>query len=277
MAAPDHIVDILIAERAPRLAASPVWPLARPFLYALLGYRNARAMADKVAALTGAGAMDYVSDLLQLKVAVSGLDRIPPTGRCVIVINHPTGIADGVAIYDAIKPRRRDSIFFANADALRVSARLGEVVIPVEWVAEKRTREKTRDTLQRAREAFEAERCVVVFPAGRLARVVRGALTDEPWASSAVALARRFSAPIIPVHLSGPDSFFFHAFDLFSQELRDITLFHEMLNKHHKRFGVTVGLPISPDRLAGDPEEVTLAIKAYVERVLPLHPDQPFA
>ena len=277
MADPDHIIDILIAERAPRLAVSPIWPLVRPILYALLDYKKARKMADKVAVLSGAGALDYVSDLLQLKVAVTGLDRIPPTGRCVAVINHPTGIADGVAIYDAIRPRRGDSIFFANADALRVSARLGEVVIPVEWVAEKRTREKTRDTLQRAKEAFEAERCVVVFPAGRLARVEHGVLTDEPWASSAVALARRSAAPIIPVNLSGPDSFFFHTFDLFSQELRDITLFHEMLNKHHKQFAVTVGLPISPDRLTGDVEDVTLAIKTYVERVLPLHPDQPFA
>ncbi|MCA3758677.1 MAG: acyltransferase, partial [Phenylobacterium sp.] len=30
-----HIVDVLIAERAPRLAASPAWPLARPLLYRL--------------------------------------------------------------------------------------------------------------------------------------------------------------------------------------------------------------------------------------------------
>jgi putative hemolysin len=277
MADSDHIIDVLIAERAPRLAVSPIWPLVRPALYALLDYKKARKMADKVAALSGAGALDYVSALLQLKVSVTGLDRIPATGRCVVLINHPTGIADGVAIYDAIRPRRSDSIFFANADALRVSARLGEVVIPVEWVAEKRTREKARDTLQRAKEAFEAERCVVVFPAGRLARVVRGVLTDEPWASSATALARRLAAPVIPVHLSGPDSFFVHTFDLFSHELRDITLFHEMLNKHRRRFGVTVGLPISPERLVGEVDDVTWAIKTYVERVLPLHPDQPFA
>jgi putative hemolysin len=277
MAEPDHIVDVLIAERAPRLAKSLVWPLVRPGLYALLGYAKARRMADKVAVLSGPGAMDYVSGLLDLRVAVTGLERIPATGRCVMVINHPTGIADGVAIYDAIRPRRTDTIFFANADALRVSERLGEVVIPVEWVAGKRTREKTRDTMLRVKEAFEAERCVVVFPAGRLARLEHGVLTDEPWASSAIALARRYEAPIIPIHLSGPNSLFFHTFDIFSQELRDITLFHEMLNKYHKPFGVTVGLPIPTDRLAGDPDDVTEAIKTYVERVLPLHPNQPFA
>lgn len=273
----DHIIDVLIAERAPRLAVSPFWPVVRPFLYAMLDYAKARKMADRVAALSGQGAMDYVSDLLQLKVTTTGLERVPATGRCVAVVNHPTGIADGVAIYDAIKPCRPDSIFFANADALRVSSRLGEVVIPVEWVTEKRTREKTRETMGRIKDAFDAERCVIVFPAGRLARVDHGVLTDEPWASSAIALARRYDAPIIPIHLSGPNSFFFHTFDIFSQELRDITLFHEMLNKHHKPFTVTVGKPIMPDRLTGDPDELTEQIKTYVERVLPLQPDQAFS
>ena len=72
----------------------------------------------------------------------------------------------------------------------------------------------------------------------------------------------------IPIHLAGPNSFFFHTFDIFSQELRDITLFHEMLNKHHKTFQVTVGQPIAPEALDGDVEEVTEAIKTHVERIL---------
>ena len=42
---PPHIVDVLIAERAPRLTRSPAWPLVRPGLYALLGYGKARRMA----------------------------------------------------------------------------------------------------------------------------------------------------------------------------------------------------------------------------------------
>jgi putative hemolysin len=209
---------------------------------------------------------------------VRGLERVPAKGRVIVTSNHPTGIADGIALYDAIKPRRPDAIFFANADALRVSARLGEVVIPVEWVEEKRTREKTRETLARAREALEAERCVVVFPAGRLAqREPDGSLSDPPWATSAVSLARRYDAPITPLHMSGPWSTLFHFFGGFSRELRDITLFHEMLNKAGKTFGLTFGHPIAPDILDSDSAAATLALKAYVERTLPANPDGRFA
>lgn len=273
-----HIVDVLIAERAPRLTASPLWPFVRAGLYPLLGYGQARRMADAIAPLSGQGALDHVSQLLDLKVSSLNLDRLPATGRCIVVANHPTGIADGIAVYDAIRKRRADAIYFANADALRVSPRLGEVVIPVEWVVEKRTRDKTRATLDAARAAFEAERCVVLFPAGRLARVGKdGQLTDPDWAPTAASLARKYDAPVVPIHVTGPTSTLFHLFDRFSQELRDVTLFHELLNKRKKPFRLNVGKPIDPARLDVDATRATYALKAFTERVLPTQPDAEFA
>jgi len=274
----DHIVDVLIAERAPRLTGSAAWPLVRPALYGLLGYGEARAMADAIAPLPGAAALEYVSDLLALSVSTLNPERIPARGRCIVVANHPTGIADGIAVHDAIRARRDDAIYFANADALRVSPRLGEAVIPVEWVVDKRTREKTRATLQAAKKAFEAERCVVMFPAGRLARVGSdGALTDPEWAPTAASLARKYDAPVVPIHVTGPTSRLFHLFDKISQELRDVTLFHELLNKKGRDFQLKVGPTIPPSRLDTDAARATYALKAYVERVLASQPDAEFA
>jgi len=271
-----HIVDVLIAERAPRLTASPVWPVVRPALYSVLNYRAAVRMADAIQNLSGAETLDHVSDLLSLKVSTAHLDRLPTSGRCVVVANHPTGIADGVAVYDAVRQRRPDAIFFANADALRVSPRLAETVIPVEWVHDKRTREKTRATLNAAKEAFEAERCVVMFPAGRLAREKNGVLTDPEWAPTAASLARKYGAPVIPMHVTGPYSRLFHLFDKVSQELRDVTLFHELLNKAGKPFSVVVGQPIPPERLDGDAVKATVALKQVTERTLAADPDAVF-
>lgn len=273
-----HICDVLIAERAPRLTRSPLWPVVRPFLYRLLNYRAAVRMADAVRPLTGAEALDYMSDLMDLKVSVMNPERIPASGRCIVVANHPTGIADGIAVFDAIRARRADAVFFANADALRVSPRLGEAVIPVEWVVAKRTREKTRATLQAAKEAFEAERCVVLFPAGRLARVARdGSVTDPEWAPTAASLARKYMAPVVPIHVAGPNSRLFHLFDRVSQELRDITLFHELLNKKKKPYQLKVGKPVPPSRLDIDAVKATYGLKAFTERVLPSQPDADFA
>jgi len=234
-------------------------------------------MADAVSRLSGAEALDYVSSLLSLKVDVRGLDRLPQTGRCVVVCNHPTGIADGIAVSDAIQRRRDDAIFFANADALRVNPRFAESLIPVEWVEAKRTREKTRTTLTAAKNAFEAERCIGLFPAGRLARRdAQGRLIDPPWASTAVSLAQKYKAPIVPMYLKGPDSFWFHLFNRFSQELRDITLFHELLNKAGKRFELTVGPVIDPAGVDMETNAFCEALKSYVELELGANPDKPF-
>lgn len=273
-----HICDVLIAERAPRLTRSVLWPVIRPALYRLLDYRQAVCMADAVGPLSGVGALDYMSDLLDLRVSVMNPDRIPATGRCIVVANHPTGIADGIAVFDAIRTRRADAVFFANADAVRVSPRLGEAIIPVEWVVEKRTRDKTRATLQAARAAFEAERCVVMFPAGRLARVGKdGSVLDPEWAQTAASLARKYDAPVVPIHVSGPYSRLFHWFDRFSKELRDVTLFHELLNKRRKPYFLKVGKPIPPTRLDIDAAKATHALKTFTERVLPSRPDADFA
>ena len=142
----------------------------------------------------------------------------------------------------------------------------------------KRTRDRTRQTLLLTREAMEAGRFLVIYPAGRLARrQPDGLLSDPPWQASAVSIARKYEAPVAPIHMTGPWSTLFHFFNGFSSELRDITLFHELLNKRGRRFGLTIGPPIPPQRLEGDPAEVVVRLKRYVERELARDPARPFA
>jgi putative hemolysin len=158
-----------------------------------------------------------------------------------------------------------------------VAAGFDEVLIPVEWREDRRTREGARLTLALTRQAMQAERALVVFPAGRLARRRDGVLADLPWTGSAFSVARRYEAAILPMHLAGPWSTLFHFFDGFSGELRDITLFHELLNKRGKAFVLTIGEPVPASRLPAEAGEAAAAMKAYVERVLPVDPERPFA
>jgi putative hemolysin len=271
-----HIVDVLIEERAPHLSQGPYWRYMRPPLYQALHYSKARRMADDIAAMPGREAMDYISDLLSLRVQVRGLERLPAAGRVVVVANHPTGIADGVAVYDGLKTRRPEICFFANADAHRVCPGFMDCLIPVEWVTTKRNHEKTKLTLKMASQAFNEERAIMIFPAGKLARRIDGIIQDPTWEASAVSLARRNKAPIAPIHVRGPYPVMFHTFDRFSKELRDITLFHELLNKAGQLYTLTVGPLIAPEALAGDAADVSLKLKTYVERELGANRDAAF-
>ena len=271
-----HIIDVLIEERAPKLSGGPAWPVLRPALYAILNYAKAREMADAIQPLGGREALEHVSKILDVVVEDSGRARIPREGSFIALANHPTGITDGVALYDSIKSVRPDAMFYANSDAHRVCSRFDDVLIPVEWVLEKRTRERTRITLKMTEQAVSEGRPIVIFPAGRLARNRNGLLTDPEWMASAVSFARKYKLPILPVHVRGPYAFWFHLFDKVSNELRDITLFHELLNKQGKTYALTYGPLIPAELAASDPPILTRRIKHYIERVLAHAPDAAF-
>ena len=260
---PGHIVDTLIAERGERIVKHPLWPVMRPFLYTLLRYGRAIEFANDIASLPGFQSFQYMSDLLKLDVRVENSERIPETGGFILVSNHPTGIADGVAVFDVLKTRRPDMMVFANRDAVRVNPRFAEIIIPVEWREEFKSKLKARETLLLTNKSVEDGKVMVLFPSGRIAYWADGKLNERPWKTSAVGLARKYNLPILPVHMRARNSGLFYWFAKWSTELRDMTVFYELLNKKGNRFDFTVGQMIQPDQLDGDITEVTKALEYH--------------
>lgn len=260
-----HIVEELIRERAPKLVSRPrLFRTVRPILYRMLAYDAAVFLADAIRPMTGHEAFRMVTQHISPRTAVEGLHHIPRKGACIIVSNHPTGLADGMAVFQAIRDRRRDHVFLANADALRVIPKGEDIIIPVEWVHEKRSHAKTRDTLLQIRKAIKAEQCIVIFPSGRLARMSWHGLAEQPWENSAAMVAKKYDVPIIPLHIKARNSWLYYFFHRVSGELRDITLFHELLNKKHRLFQLTFGEIISPETLPGNAEDATQILRKRV-------------
>ena len=260
---PGHIVDTLIAERGQKIVRNPLWPLMRPFLYTLLRYSKAIEFADAVANMPGFQAFEYLSNVLKLDIEVINGDRIPASGGFILVSNHPTGIADGVAVFDLLKVRRPDMMFFANRDAVRVNPRFAEMIIPVEWREEHKSKLKARETLKLTNHAVTAGKATVLFPSGRIAYWGNGRLNERPWKTSAVGLARKYNLPILPVHMKARNSGLFYWFAKWSTELRDMTVFHELLNKRGDRFEFVIGNLIPQEHLDGDLTEVTKALEKH--------------
>tara|TARA_R110000868_G_scaffold53928_2_gene169148 strand:- start:3412 stop:4272 length:861 start_codon:yes stop_codon:yes gene_type:complete len=267
-AAPKHIVDDLIEDRAPRLIHTALWPLIKWLGYPMLGYRRAVAMVDAISARTGTDCFNWCSDYLHLDVGTSGLENVPETGACVLVANHPGGIADGIAVWDALKAKRPDMVYFANRDALKVCPGLEERVIPVEWRDEARSRTQSRDMLRRAIEAFNAGQCVVIFPSGRMSEWSwkRWMLQEKPWHPTAVSLARKFNAPIIPVAIRQRMPFLYYALAQINEELKDMTIFHGFMGKAGSRYSIALGRPMSIQPQDGTDAAVTLMIRDVCER-----------
>lgn len=275
-----HIVDQLIAERATHLSAHPLWPVLKPVLYKVFHYHQAVAMADRIFPMSGWDALEYISALLSLRITVTGLENIPEQGApgsgFILAPNHPTGIADGIAIFDALKNVRPDMAIFANRDALRVSPRFRDLIIPVEWRPGEKSHAKSRDTLETTARAFAENKAIVLFPSGRIAFWNEDKLTERPWQPSVVALARRYSFPVIPVHIAARNSGLFYLLSKYSTELRDMTVFHELLNKKGRAFSITIGKPIGPDLLDGEAAAVAAQLQEHTVHRLADNPDADF-
>ena len=255
-------IDPLIAERAAWLySGNPGTNHARKLLETILGYPKTLRLGEYLKDLDARSIMDHMAENLALNVDVSGLDNLPSSGAALIVAIHPTGIADGFMVWHMIARRRRDAFFYANSDILRVLPQMSEVIAPVEWRQGKRSREKTRETLSYTRAAMEAQRIGIVFPSGRLARRNGLSLTERPWMQSAVSIARKYDVPLIPLRIQARNSALFYLFDFFHPTLRDITLFHETLNKGRQPYKLILGKPISPDDLSSNVPEAVATVR----------------
>jgi len=261
-----HIVEQLIHERTPKLMARPrLFRALKPLLYRILAYDAAVFLADNIKDKTGHEAFSLITDHVKPRTAVQGLMHLPTSGKCIIIANHPTGLADGMAVFQAIRDKRPDHVFLANADALRVMPKASDLIIPVEWVMDKRSLAKTKQTLVDVKTALDAGQCVVIFPSGRLARWGWRGLYDQEWQSSAAMLAKKYAAPVIPLNIKARNSWLYYLFSRLNAELRDITLFHELLNKKGQTFHMTFGEPIAPEALPKKSEAATAYIRKIVE------------
>jgi putative hemolysin len=257
-----HIVDTLINERSEKLQARPMlWRLVQKFLYPIMGYAEAIQLIDEVQGFGGVATFEHVSMLLKLDVSVEGIEHLPKDGRAVLMPNHPTGIADGIAVYDAVKNTRPDMAIFANRDAVRCQPLLDEIIIPVEWMEEKRNHAKSKEMVRNMIGAFRNERLVVIFASGRLARPTPLGLVERPWLASGVGLAQKYNCPIIPMHIRGFNSTLYYLLWFLNAELKDMTLFRELVNKTNQRYEIRIGRAVHSTQ---DPEILSSELRRYV-------------
>lgn len=255
-------LDPLIAERAPWLFRDTrLSALSRRVLMSLLSYQRTVTLGELYDPWPAKRIMHHVAGLLARDLEVAGLDNLPRHGAALIVANHPTGIADGIMLYHSISPIRPDLFIYTNSDILRLLPQFQVMIAPVEWRTDKRTRAKTRETLEYTRTAINAGRIGVIFPSGRLAKRRGLRLHERDWMPSAAMIARKFNLPVIPLHIRARNSALFYLFDFIHPTLRDITLFYETLNKDRQPYRLRIGEPISPAALPEKSEEAIEVMK----------------
>jgi putative hemolysin len=263
-------IEHLLTIRAPQLRHPLVWPVARRILLPMVGYRAAVAFVEATQGLRGIELLDALVAHMRMDIHTHGLPQaVPDAGPCVLACNHPTGGADGIAVYQAIRERRKDVVFFALDGTITAIDGSRDFLIPVETTSGKATLETGIETARAADSAFAEGKVVVIFPAGRLPMRTQEGLVERPWVMTAVKSAWRHQCPIIPVHIDAHNSRLHHLLRRMHPALRDATVFHEVTNKREKPFHLYFGPALLADDMPNSPSQATALLRDYTMTGLP--------
>ena len=264
-----HPIDQIIEERCPKLMRNRLfWSLVRPTIYKVFKYQTAKNITDDISNKSGYGCFEYLTNLLNFNLEIKNLNNIPKKGPIILAGNHPTGLTDGIVMFEVLKDRRPDYTLYANIDMIKLSKGFEDIIIPVDWNEKNKTAQKSREILKRTKMTLNKGNCLLVFPSSRLSKRVGLKLIERPWLNTIIKLSKKYNAPIIPFHMTGHNSLFYYFLDIFNEELKNISLFSELVNKKEFKYKITFGKIIDPDSLKADLQKETEKIQKYVEFTL---------
>lgn len=203
MSAPVRLdVSKLLASKNP-VAARRLPRLAHRLLQSVAHQREINRFFASMEECSGCSFIERALQWLDVSVEAHGMENLPVPGGFVLCSNHPTGGIDGLVLMDLLC-RRYGGLRVPANDLLSILPGFQELVVPVD---------KHGSNFRRFRlyeEAFRSPQPVLVFPAGQTARIRGGRLRDFPWNKAFIRQARKSGRVVVPVHLSGRNSYRFY-------------------------------------------------------------------
>jgi putative hemolysin len=223
--------DLRLAAMAPNTFMGKILKIFGPLLDKLLGINKLRNVYESCQ-LSGLDKQQFSQKLLNgLGVQVSGvngvLEKVPLSGRCVVVCNHPYGMIEGVIIAHLLTAFRSDTQVMANVGLQIFKEIKGYFIFanPLKPKAKINTL-----AIKQCFSHLENDGLLVVFPAGRVSffQSDKQRITDGDWNRLVIKLAQKTRAPILPVFISGTNSQLFHRMGRIYYRFRLLMLAHEM-------------------------------------------------
>lgn len=219
--------------------------IARPLLRTLGRWSKFDALEGFITAskhLRGFAFVEAALEFLQARYVADPVEiqRIPDTGRLLIVANHPSGALDALALLDLVGRVRRDVRIVAN-DLLSALDGLDGLILPIRILGGR----PSADSLRAIEAALIAEQCVIVFPAGEVARLGLRGVTDGRWRRGFLRFARATGAPVLPVRIEARNSALFYGASALFKPVGTALLAREMFARRSRRIVLRIGRPLT--------------------------------
>lgn len=232
-------IDEVIANRYPTIAGRP-W-IAKPVsstLQRLLHQQAFQEFAHKYPYLKGFEFVEQVLDYFRFSYTTSDRERerIPTSGRVVIIANHPIGSLDGLALLKLVREIRPDVKAVANNLLMQIEP-MHACLLPVNNMS----RRTPKENLIAIDEWLANEGALIIFPAGEVSRLSPTGVKDKDWHQGFLRMASKAKAPILPIHVDGRNSAVFYGASLVYKPLSTLLLVNEMFGQDKRNINLTIG------------------------------------
>lgn len=179
------------------------------------------------------------------KISPQDKERIPSSGRVLIVANHPLGALDALSLYSLVCSVRKDVKVIAN-DILMSLEPLKPGLLKLDIT----NQSNFKADLKSAIDALNKEEAVIIFPSGEVSRMTPVGVRDGKWMTGAAFLAEKANAPILPVYIDAKNSWKFYFTSMINKPFSIVLLPNEMYLQKNKSLNFIVGDIIGIDTFA---------------------------
>ncbi|MGF1552189.1 MAG: hypothetical protein ACFBWO_06775 [Paracoccaceae bacterium] len=254
---------LTVASRAPRALAS-VWPSLAPALDRLLGLDRLDRSYRRIPAATPSRrfpAAALAAHDIEWRTEGRYPSAVPATGPLVVVANHPTGAAEGLALFAALLAIRPDVRSISN----RMLAAIPEMR-PLIFQVDARARGAANlGQLRAIRRHLGEGGAILAFPAGTVAHFQWRSLrvAEAPWHPIATRLAHGAGATVVAVRARGEAGTGFHCAAALSRRARTWLLPRVLADQHGRRIDLAFETPVPPAEVArADPDALMRRLRA---------------
>jgi putative hemolysin len=193
-----------------------------------------------------------VCDALDIGIVVAAAEwqKIPRSGPVIFLVNHPTGVMEGLtmtALLEQVRPGVRTLSHSWFSRYPKIARRM----FLVDPQAGRACGRENIKTVGKAAKWVAGNGALITYPAGEVARFNWGRMrvTDSHWKTGAVRILRKTGATAVPVFLDGRNSLIYHVLSAIHPRLGALVLIIELFRKQGRRITARIGEPITVDQL----------------------------
>ena len=229
----------------------------------LSGINKVNALYDASKHLTGPAFCSDILDQMGVIRTVRNGDLLVQYENepFITVSNHPYGHLDGLSLIETVASRLPHFKVLVNV-VLSLIDTMNDNFISVNPYSFSTKKHISFNGLRESLSHLKNGHPIGFFPAGAVTNLYlkhgRWVYEDREWQPSVMRIIQKTKKTVIPIHISGGNSFLFYALRMFGWKARNLRLCHEMTNKQGHEVVLTVGEPLSPSLLKTYPDPVEL-------------------